>query len=256
MKHTAYGSILREAVKGSVPGITITFLMVVIAKWVYFISLNSMGESVTPEDLGQVLVVRMFSDLLIMTSGFILLFSVTKRLISPMRLGFMRFTMDTTVAGFGAIFASLVLSILFSMLMTLFSTGGDEEMMANLAKGETPPWLVVVVGVVIIGFFMYCWISMLAQCVVNRYLPRKERKGLWRLSYLRRKSLVKPLLLSVAVIILPPLVGKYIEHFQHGGAGMATLFQGLSTVCFAMAAASGITAVVRQEEYRVTGHVQ
>ena len=63
-----------------------TFLAIVVSKWVY-IQLNSMGDSVMNEELGNV-IVRLISDFITITVGFLLLFSITKKLVDPMRLGF------------------------------------------------------------------------------------------------------------------------------------------------------------------------
>ena len=58
------------------PGMVVfTFLAIVVSKWVYYSALNSMGDSVTNEELGNVLIVRLISDFITITVGFLLLFS-------------------------------------------------------------------------------------------------------------------------------------------------------------------------------------
>ena len=231
------------------PGMVVfTFLAIVVSKWVYYSALNSMGDSVTNEELGNVLIVRLISDFITITVGFLLLFSITKKLVDPMRLGFFKFSFDSTVAGFLSFFAAMVMALLASIVVSAISPdllsapvdGQDLSMMTLLT--------VVSLGGLITFVLVFCWIGILGQCVVNRYLPKEHKTGLWRLRYVLNKKMFLPLMVSALIMLLPPFLGQYFAFMEYGGAGLDTLFQLFSTVGFALSTATGISYIVKVEE--------
>lgn len=238
------------------PGMVVfTFFAIVVSKWVYYSALNSMGDSVTNEELGNVLIVRLTSDFITMTMGFLLLFSITKKLVEPMRLGFFKFSFDSTVAGFLSFFAAMVVALLVSIVASAISPdllsapvdGQDLSIMTLLT--------IVSLGGLIALILVYCWIGILGQCVVNRYLPKEHKIGLWRLRYVLNKDMFVPLMVSALIMLMPPFVGQYFAFMEYGGAGLDTLFQLLSTVGFALSTAVGISYIVKLEEANLRRHI-